>query len=111
PGGALSHLPLAEQSQRKAEATKLADVFQRSSSNVEGRRGDLALRRHPLRGLDHPRKRECLTAVHNFLLTRPDGTTAAERFFGQKPRSMFAVILESVEIPPSPLSPARRAVG
>src|SRR3989442_1229967 len=29
----------------------------------------------------------------------------------QKPRAMFAVILESVEIPPAPLSPPRRAVG
>jgi len=111
PGGALSHLPLAEQSQLKAEATKLADVFQRSSSNVEGRNGYLSLRNHQLRGLDHPRKRECLTAVHNFLLTRSDGTTAAERFFGQKPRSMFAAILGSVDIPPAPLSPPRRAVA
>ena len=56
-----------------------------------------------LRGLDRRRKRECLTAVHNFLRTRPDGTTAAERFFGQKPRSMFAAILGSVDIPPAPL--------
>ena len=111
PGGALSHLPLAEQSQLKAEATKLADVFQRSSSNVEGRNGYLSLRNHQLRGLDRPRKREGLTAVHNFLLTRPDGTTAAERFFGQKPRSMFAAILRSVDIPPAPLSPPRRAVA
>jgi len=30
-------------------------------------------------------------------------------FFGQKPRSMFATILESVELPPAPLSPPRRA--
>jgi hypothetical protein len=111
PGGALSHLTLAEQSQLKAEATKLADVFQRSSSNVEGRNGYLSLRNHQLRGLDRPRKRECLTAVHNFLLTRPDGTTAAGRFFGQKPRSMFAAILGSVDIPPAPLSPPRRAVA
>jgi hypothetical protein len=41
----------------------------------------------------------------------PDGTTAAERFFGQKPGSMFAAILAFAEIPPAPLSPARRAVG
>ena len=84
---------------------------QRSSSNVEGRNGYLSLRNHQLRGLDHPRKRTCLTAVHNFFLTRADGTTAAERFFGQKPRSMFAAIFASVEIPPAPLSPPRRAVG
>jgi len=103
-GGVWSHLSLAEQSQLQASAAKLAEVFQRSSSNVEGRNGYLSLRNHQLRGLDRPRKRACLTAIHNFFLTRPDGTTAAERFFGQKPRSMFPAILEAVEIPPSPLS-------
>ena len=68
-------------------------------------------RGHPILGLDHPRKRACLTAIHNFFLTRADGTTVAERFFGQKPRSMFAVILASVAIPPAPLSPPRRVMG
>src|SRR5215510_11626619 len=102
-GGALEALSPVEQNQLKAKAATLAEVFQRSSSNVEGRNGYLSLRHHQLRGLDHPRKRICLTAMHNFFLTRSDGTTAAERFFGQKPRSMFAAILESVEIPPAPL--------
>jgi Family of unknown function (DUF6399) len=111
PDGVLGELSPEEQNQLKAEAVKLAEVFQRSSSNVEGRNGYLSLRNHQLRGLDRPRKRECLTAVHNFLLTRADGTTAAERFFGQKPRSMFDAILESVELPPAPLSPPRQAVG
>lgn len=111
PDGALGALSQVEQNTLKGEAAKLAEVFQRSSSNVEGRNGYLSLRNHQLRGLDHPRKRACLTAIHNFFLTRPDGTTAAERFFGQKPRSMFTVILASVEIPPAPLSPPRRAVG
>ena len=111
PGGVLGDLNSVEQNRLKTEATKLAEVFQRSSSNVEGRNGYLSLRNHQLRGLDHPRKRACLTAVHNFFLTRADGTTAAERFFGQKPRSIFAAILASVEIPPAPLSPPRRAVG
>ena len=111
PSGALGELSAMKQNRLKAEAAKLAEVCQRSSSNVEGRNGYLSLRNHQLRGLDHPRKRACLTAVHNFFLTRPDGTTAAERFFGQKPRSMFATILAAVEIPPAPLSPPRRAVG
>jgi hypothetical protein len=86
----------------------LADVFQRSRSNVEGRNGYLSLRNHQLRGLERPRKHTCLTAVHNFFLTRPDGATAAERFFGQKPRAMFAAIVDAVELPPAPLSPPRR---
>jgi Family of unknown function (DUF6399) len=111
PGGALAALSEAEQRALHHQAQELAEVFQRSSSNVEGRHGSLSLRNHQRRGLDHPRKRACLTAVHHFFLTRPDGTTAAERFFGQQPRSMFAAILTSVEIPPAPLSPPRRAVG
>ena len=109
PGGALSALSPATQSQLHDEAKRLAVVFQRSSSNVEGRNGYLSLRSHQLRGLDLPRKRECFTAIHNFFLTRADGTTAAERFFGQRPRSMFAAILESVELAPAPLSPPRKA--
>ena len=108
PGGALSQLRPGTQSDLRQQAKELAEVFQRSSSNVEGRNGYLSLRNHQLRGLDRPRKRACLTAIHNFFLTRSDGTTAAERFFGQKPRSMFAAILDSVDLPPAPRSPQRR---
>jgi hypothetical protein len=109
PGGALSAVSPESQDQLHDEAKRLASVFQRSSANVEGRNGYLSLRSHQLRGLDLPRKRECFTAIHNFFLTRPDGTTAAERFFGQKPHSIFAAILESVELAPAPLSPPRKA--
>jgi Family of unknown function (DUF6399) len=109
PGGVLSALSPETQNQLHDEAKRLVAVFQRSSANVEGRNGYWSLRSHPLRGLDLPRKRECFTAMHNFFLTRPDGTTAAERFFGQKPRSMFAAILASVELAPAPLSPPRKA--
>jgi Family of unknown function (DUF6399) len=111
PSGVLSALSPEAQDHLHDEAKRLAAVFQRSSSNVEGRNGYLSLRSHQLRGLDLPRKRECFTAIHNFFLTRPDGTTAAERFFGQKPRSMFAAILGAVDLPPAPLSPPRRAVA
>lgn len=109
PGGVLSGLSPEAQHHLHDQAKRLAAVFQRSSSNVEGRNGYLSLRSHQLRGLDLPRKRACFTVIHNFFLTRPDGTTAAERFFGQKPRSMFAAILESVELAPAPLSPPRKA--
>ena len=109
PGGVLSELSSEAQHHLHDEAKRLAAVFQRSSSNVEGRNGSLSWRSHQLRGLDLPRKRECFTAMHNFFLPRSDGTTAAERFFGQKPRSMFAAILASVELAPAPLSPPRKA--
>jgi hypothetical protein len=106
PGGALSELSPKTQRALRQQAKELAEVFQ-PSSNVEGRNGYLSLRNHQLRGLDRPRKRVCLTTIHNFFLTRPDGTTAAERFFGQKPRSLFAAILDSVDLPPAPRSPQR----
>ena len=109
PGSVFSALSLGAHNQLCDQAKRLATVFQRSSSNVEGRNGYLSLRSHQLRGLDLPRKRECFTTMHNFCLTRPDGTTAAERFFGQKPRSMFAAILASVELAPAPLSPPRKS--
>src|SRR5215475_1752931 len=111
PGGALAELSEVQQGQLNQQAKELAEVFQRSSSHVEGRNGYLSLRNHQLRGLARPRKRACLTTVHNFFLTRADGTTAAERFFGQKPRSLFAALLASVALPPAPLSPPRRAAG
>jgi hypothetical protein len=107
-GGALSELSPETQRELHQQAKELAEVFQRSSSNVEGRNGYLSLRNHQLRGLDLPRKRACLTTIHNFFLTRPDGTTAAERFFGQKPQSLFTAILDSVDLPPAPRSPQRR---
>src|SRR5262245_17818152 len=49
--------------------------------------------------------------MHNFFLPRSDGTTAAARCFGQKPRSMFAAILAFVARPPAPLRPPQRATG
>ena len=109
PGGVWWELSPETQEQLQNAAKRLATVFQRSSSNVEGRNGYLSLRSHQLRGLNLPRKRQCFTAMHNFFLTRPEGTTAAERFFGQKPRSMFVAILESVELAPAPLTPPRKA--
>ena len=108
PGGALSEMSPETQRDLHHQGKEFAEIFQRSSSNVEGRNGYLSLRNHQLRGLDLPRKRTCLTAIHNFFLTRPDGTTAAERFFDQKPRSLFAAILASVDLPPAPRSPQRR---
>ena len=63
PGGVLSELSQEAQDPLHETAKRLAAVFQRSSSNVEGRNGYLSLRNHQLRGLDLPRKRECFTAI------------------------------------------------
>ncbi len=58
-------------------AQECAELFQRSSSCVEGRNGQLALRHHSLHRL-RDQKLAALTTVHNYFVQRSDGTTAAE---------------------------------
>lgn len=82
-------------------ALACAQTFQRSSSCVEGRNGQLALRHHSFHRLS-PRKLQALTTIHNFFLTRPDGSTAAERFFGHPPKPLFDWLLQALPLPPRP---------
>ncbi len=85
-----------------------AQLFQRSSSNVEGRNGVLALLHHSLHHLS-PRKLRALTVVHNFVIKRADGTTAAQRFFGQEHRDLFEHLL--TVLPPPKRPAARRSAA
>ena len=80
---------------------EVAGWFARSSSAVEGRNGQLALRYHSLHRLPD-RKLQALTAVHNFWVKRGDGTTAAERFFGSKPADLFEYLVEHLPVPARP---------
>ena len=82
-------------------AKECAGFFQRSSSCVEGRNGQLSLRHHNQHSIG-PRKLQALTVVHNFFITRSDGTTAAERFFGTKPRVLFDYLLDNIDLPARP---------
>jgi lambda repressor-like predicted transcriptional regulator len=91
-------------------ARECADLFQRSSSCVEGRNGQLALRHHSLHRLSAG-KLQALTIVHNYFLTRPDGTTAAERFFEAKPQDLFAWILDHIDVPARPAKPRANPPG
>ena len=79
-------------------AQECAQLFQRSSSCVEGRNGQLALRHHSLHRL-REQKLAALTTIHNYFIRRSDGTTAAERFFGAKPENLFDWVLERVDLP------------
>jgi hypothetical protein len=85
----------------EAVAGGCADLFQRSSSCVEGRNGHLSLY-HPGCHRLSDRKLGALTAIHNFHIRRPDGTTAAERFFGQVHPPLFEQVLRQVSFPPPP---------
>ena len=98
PDGPLAGLEPAEVRVLETVALDCAQVFQRSSSCVEGRNGQLALRHHSLHRLTD-RKLAALTTVHNYFIRRSDGTTAAERFFGAKPKDLLAWILERVDLP------------
>lgn len=82
-------------------AEKCASVFQRSSSPVEGRNGQLSLKHHNLHRLSE-RKLKCLTAIHNFEIRRADGTTAAERFFESTHQDMFEFLLKEFKLPGRP---------
>ncbi len=82
-------------------ARECAGLFQRSSSCVEGRNGQLALRHHSLHRLSD-RKLSALTTVHNYFIQRADGTTPAERFFEAKPNDLFEWLLEQVDLPARP---------
>jgi uncharacterized membrane-anchored protein YhcB (DUF1043 family) len=85
--------------ERKAQTC--ADLFQRSSSCVEGRNGQLSLKHHALHRFTL-RKLQALTVLHNYLVRRADGTTAAERFYGMAPRDLFAWLLDRVSVPARP---------
>lgn len=101
PDGVWGTLSETERELVEREAGRCADLFQRSSSCVEGHNGQLSLRHHGLHRLT-PRKLAALRVLHNFLVERPDGTTAAERFFGARPRPLFDWLLSRVRLPARP---------
>ena len=88
-------------------AKECAQLFQRSSSCLEGRNGYLSLRHHGLHYLSE-RKLGALTVIHNYFTTRSDHTTAAERLFGKKPRDLFEHITKTLS---SVSRPALQAVA
>lgn len=80
-------------------ACTMALDFQRSSSMVEGRNGQLSLRHHAFHELS-PLKRGVLTTLHNYVITREDGTTAAERLSGVKPEQLMDWLCKRIKSVP-----------
>lgn len=105
PWGALSDI---EREIISAVAKECAGVFQRSSSCVEGRNGQLALWHHGRHSLGGS-KLKALTTIHNYFILRCDGTTAAERFFEARPNDLFSHLLKNMPLPARPAH--RRSVG
>jgi len=76
-------------------------LFVRSSACVEGRNGHLARYHHGLHRLSK-RRLKALTVIANYYSRRDDNTTAAERFFGQKPDDLFDWLLVHLDVPAQP---------
>jgi Family of unknown function (DUF6399) len=104
-GGALAALPQEQRHELTQQARQVVGLFARSSSCVEGRNGRLSLQHHGHGPLSAARL-QAQTVIHNYFTERPDGTTAAQRFFGQKPRDLFRWLLE--RLPDLPQPAARR---
>jgi hypothetical protein len=99
----LQALAPARRAHIEAVAAGCADLFQLSSSCVEGRNGHLSLYHHGRHRLSD-RTLAALTAVYNYYVRRPDGITAAERFFSRAHPALFDQVLAHVALPP----PSRR---
>jgi hypothetical protein len=82
-------------------AQQCAEIFQRSSSCVEGRNGLLSLYHHAGRDLS-PMRLRILQILHNYDIKRQDGTTAMERLSGTKPPDLFTWLLLRQPLPPRP---------
>lgn len=85
PDSPWSQIPEPKRQFLEHKAQQAADVFQRSSSCVEGRNGQLSLRHHGLLELT-PSKLRALRTIHNYVIQRSDEKTSEERFFAIKPR-------------------------
>ena len=72
-----------------------------SSSCVEGRNAQLALRHQGIHRLSH-RHLKALTVMHNYYVRRRDGTTAAERFFEAKQNDLFDFLVDRMDYPARP---------
>jgi transposase-like protein len=105
-------VPVGVSAQAWSEAQRLAvecaGWFCRGSSCVEGRNGVLSLRHHQLHHL-RPGKLKVLTILHNYWVRRPDGTTAAGRFFGEEPEDLFAWLLQRLKAPARPAQRRHKA--
>lgn len=89
-------------------AEECAQIFQRSSSCVEGRNAQLSLRHHGIHKLSD-RSLKAQTIVHNYYRRNRDGTTPAERFFKAKHIDLFEWLLEKMDYPARPQHRLRKA--
>jgi hypothetical protein len=106
--------PFSEYSQQDVKrlqkvAKECAQIFQRSSSCVEGRNAQLSLRHHGIHKLSD-RSLKAQTVIHNYYRRNRDGTTPAERFFEANHMDLFEWLLDKMDYPARPRKRTKAAV-
>lgn len=91
----------SKRTQMKKAAKECAQIFQRSSSCVEGRNAQLSLRHHGLHRLSD-RCLKAQTVIHNYYRKNREKETPAERFFEAKHADLFEYLLEKMDYPARP---------
>ncbi|MES2615958.1 MAG: DUF6399 domain-containing protein [Bdellovibrionota bacterium] len=76
-------------------AKDAANMYQRSSSVVEGRNSSLSLKNHSMKKLTS-KKLSILTTIQNYYVKDNDGKTAAERFFNKSHSSLSKYLIGNV---------------
>lgn len=98
-------LPPAHRAALLGLAQECAQWFVRCTGSTEGHNGWLRLHFNHLHRVT-PEWLETQRVLHNFLLRRPDGTTAAQRFFGVAHGDLLESLVARM---PLPALPRRRA--
>lgn len=88
-------------------AEEMVGKFHRASSAVEGRNGFLSQVYHNKRGLRKTRLK-ALTVMHNYFIIRSDGSTAAQRLFGEETPDLFEWLLHRMGELPLPRKARKR---
>jgi hypothetical protein len=89
----------AERQRRVLEVVQVCvSLFPRSTSALEGHNGQDALCQHQRHTLSDA-FRTARLIVRNYVVTRADGTTAAERLFGRKPGDLIEYLCEHIKLP------------
>ena len=107
-GGPFSEYSEDDIERIKKAAEECSQIFQRSSSCVEGRNAQLSLRHHGRHRLSD----QCLkaqTVIHNYYTRNKNGTTPAERLFAAKHNDLFEWLLEKMDYPVRPRKHIREA--
>lgn len=82
-------------------ASECAQWFVRSTGRTEGHNGLLRLRFHQLHAVT-PEWLETQRVVHNFLIRRRDGTTAAQRLFDAAHGDLIEYLVARMPLPALP---------